>query len=196
MYPPMVEAVVEAVRARKVALWVANAAWWLGRQDIVGARDFWQASAAMVTLALTEAERTEIEKQLSKAESALLETVTEFPAVPEAVTSTLSAWQPAGETAEQIRARYVAAIQALLNAKARERNYDSIGTAVSYLDDPNPVFAAEARALFDWRSAVWTYATEQLATVTAGGDIPSLETFLAGVPAFAWPDASAVDTAA
>lgn len=196
MYPPMAEAVVEAVRAGKTTRWVANAAWWLGRQDILSARDFWQAVAAMVTNNLTAAEKAEIEAQLSKAEDALLSTVTSFPAVPDAVATTLAGWQPVAETAEDIRSRYLAAIDVLLNAKARERHYDSIATAVSYIDDPNPVFAREAKALFDWRSTVWTYATDQFTALANGGTLPTLEAFLAAVPAFTWPDQAATATAA
>ncbi|MCM2292756.1 hypothetical protein NAC44_10520, partial [Allorhizobium sp. BGMRC 0089] len=128
--------------------------------------------------------------QLYKAELALLSTVSEYPALPEALANVLAGFAPATETADTTRQRYVAAIMAALNAKARERNYDSIATAVTYLNDANATFAAEAKALFDWRSAVWTYATEELAKVEAGGTIPTLDAFIAAMPVFAWPQAA------
>jgi len=88
-------------------------------------------------------------------------------------------------------ADYGRAVQAMLDAKARERNYDSIATAVSYRDDPNATYAAEGKALFDWRSAVWTYAYAQLAAVTAGMRTqPTVADFVTEVQAncpFAWP---------
>ncbi|MDX1159423.1 hypothetical protein GOL34_30950, partial [Sinorhizobium medicae] len=81
-----------------------------------------------------------------------------------------------------------AAIQAHLDAKARERQYDGIQTAITYRGDPNPQFSAEGEALFAWRSAVWTYSTAELVKVLAGERAePSLEEFMAELPAFQWP---------
>jgi hypothetical protein len=83
---------------------------------------------------------------------------------------------------------YARAIQARLDATARERQYDSIQAAVSYLGDPNPTYAAEAAALRDWRSAVWTYALAQLALVAAGDRAPPTVTdLLAELPTIVWP---------
>lgn len=83
---------------------------------------------------------------------------------------------------------YSVAIQALLEAKARERHYDSVQSAVSYRDDANEQFAAEAAALFAWRSAVWTYATAELEKVTAGERTqPGIKEFIGELPAFIWP---------
>lgn len=81
------------------------------------------------------------------------------------------------------------AIQAHLDTTARERNYDSIQSAITYRGDPNPQFAAEGDALFAWRSAVWTYATEQLAAVEAGErEAPeTAEAFIEELPPFEWP---------
>lgn len=81
------------------------------------------------------------------------------------------------------------AVQAHLDNMARRRNYDSIQTAVTYRDDPNPQYAAEGQALFEWRSAVWTYATEQLTKVKTGErTVPtSVNDFLQELPNFSWP---------
>ncbi|MBB3772015.1 hypothetical protein FHS55_002624 [Angulomicrobium tetraedrale] len=83
---------------------------------------------------------------------------------------------------------YERAIQDLLDRTARHRGYESIQTAVTYRDDPNPTFAAEGTALFGWRSAVWTAAYAELARVTAGETpAPALDVFIASLPAFSWP---------
>lgn len=87
---------------------------------------------------------------------------------------------------------YTRAIQAHLDAKARERQYDGIQTAITYRDDPNQQFAAEGEALFAWRSAVWTYSTAELLKVMAGERAqPSVAEFIAELPTFIWPLASA-----
>lgn len=83
---------------------------------------------------------------------------------------------------------YAKAIQQHMNGKAAERRYDSIQTAVTYRDDPNPQFAAEGQALFDWRSEVWTYATAELEKVRTGQrSQPTVAEFLAELPKFTWP---------
>lgn len=86
---------------------------------------------------------------------------------------------------------YAAAIQGLLDAKARERQYDGIHTAIGYRDDPNPNFAAEALALFNWRSDVWTYSSTELAKVMADQrPQPTVAEFMTELEAacsFVWP---------
>lgn len=100
----------------------------------------------------------------------------------------------AEQKAEQQRAalqgQFSSTIQSHLDATASQRRYDSIHTAISYRDDPNPKFAAEAAALFAWRSAVWTYATDELDKVVTGERaIPTVEEFLAELPELVWPSA-------
>ena len=82
---------------------------------------------------------------------------------------------------------YAGVIQSHLDAKARERQYDSILSAITYRDDPNPQFSAEAAALFAWRSAVWTAAQGMLAGLETGGAPPAVEDVIAALPAFDWP---------
>lgn len=84
-------------------------------------------------------------------------------------------------------ADYSAAIQAHLDATASQRQYDGILSAITYRDDPNPVFAAEAEALFVWRSAVWTAATAMLDGL-GNGMPPAVADVIAALPAFAWPE--------
>jgi hypothetical protein len=73
----------------------------------------------------------------------------------------------------QIEARRLAGvIQAHLDAEAQRRQFDSIFTAVTYVDDANPQFAADAAALKAWRSEVWTYAYAVQAAVMSGRRTP------------------------
>ena len=105
----------------------------------------------------------------------------------------VTAEQKAAEGIAALQATYTAAIQGHLDAKARERQYDGIQTAITYRDDPNPQFAAEGAALFIWRSAVWTYSTAELAKVLAGErERPSVAVFVAELPAFVWPNAQSL----
>jgi hypothetical protein len=100
----------------------------------------------------------------------------------------ITAEQKAAEALAAAMEQYSGAIQAHLEAKARERRYDSLQSAVSYRNDANPQFAAEAAALFSWRSAVWTYATAELGRVMAGERAqPTVAEFIAELPAFVWP---------
>ncbi|MDX0630288.1 hypothetical protein GOC91_29390 [Sinorhizobium medicae] len=100
----------------------------------------------------------------------------------------VTAEQKAAEARAALQAQYSAAIQAHLDAKARERQYDGIQTAITYRGDPNPQFAAEGDALFTWRSAVWTYSTAELVKVLAGErSQPSVDEFIAELPPFVWP---------
>lgn len=97
--------------------------------------------------------------------------------------------QKAAEARAELRQQMTNAVQSHLDATARERDYDSIQSAITYRDDPNPQFAAEGKALFEWRSDVWTYAVNQLSKVEAGERSPpeSSEAFIMELPAFTWP---------
>jgi hypothetical protein len=84
---------------------------------------------------------------------------------------------------------FTAGIEAHVDAVARERDYSSAVSAVSYVDDPNPQYDAEARAFRSWRSAVWTYAIDQLGKVIAGERAApeSVEALIAELPLMEWP---------
>ncbi|MGO4302270.1 hypothetical protein [Cupriavidus sp. RAF12] len=63
----------------------------------------------------------------------------------------------------------VNAIQAYMDAKAREYHYDSLSAVVSYADEPAvPKFQREGRAFRAWRSLVWEKAYAYLDEVNAG----------------------------
>lgn len=93
---------------------------------------------------------------------------------------------PPPPTAEQIQARLSAAVQAMLDAKARELGFDNIFTGVSYADEGSvPSFQAHGRQLRLWRSLVWERCYEILAEVLAGtSPIPTAEALLAELPQF------------
>ena len=188
MYEAMVDGVVVEVTAGRSSRWAAMAAWWLGRQQILNAREFWYGVAAHMTNGLTSEEQQAIQDQLLSEERGYLSTVTELPAIPDYVTSTVDGWVNVPISDDALKARYQLAIQQFMNAKARERGYDSMTTAVTYAGDKHATFAAEAAALKDWRSDVWVYSLAELAKVIAKErPIPTIAEFLAELPAFSWP---------
>lgn len=96
---------------------------------------------------------------------------------------------PAPEPSQEERMRWGAdVIQRHLDATAQMRSYDSIHTAVGYRGDPNPVFDAEAQALFIWRSDVWTAGLAIMADVAAGErPMPGEAEIIGELPAISWP---------
>lgn len=93
---------------------------------------------------------------------------------------------------QELTATFEKAIQGHLDAAARARGYDSIATAVSYAEEPAvPKFQADGKAFRAWRSLVWAYAYQELASVKSGErEIPEVEAFLAELPALAEPAAA------
>jgi hypothetical protein len=80
-------------------------------------------------------------------------------------------------------AAITAALQDCMDKKAKALGYDDIKTAITYRGDPNPKFAAEAEALFAYRSAVWTEAYSLLASVQAGtAQFPTIAEAIAMMP--------------
>jgi hypothetical protein len=101
----------------------------------------------------------------------------------------ITAQQKAELALAALEAQFSGVIQSHMDDTARSRRYDGIHAAISYRDDPNPQYAAEAQALFLWRSAVWTYSYAELDKVKTGlRGIPSLEDFIAELPHVVWPD--------
>lgn len=193
-YAAMVDGLMLGLKEGRTDRWMAAAAFWLGRQLMFNAKDFWLATAAKIAVTLPADEQAAIREQLFAGEAAYLDNVKDaWPEIPASVQSVLDTWNPVEETPDPsiVAAQFTASIQKLINAKAAERGYDSIQSAVTYRDDPNPAFAAEGEALFTWRSQVWTYATEELAKVLDGTiKQPTLQDFLASAPGFTWPEAT------
>jgi hypothetical protein len=85
-------------------------------------------------------------------------------------------------------ADYTAAIQAMLDAEARTRNYDGILSLCSYAASTNPPFAAEGDAGLDWRDAVWSESYRLMALVQTGQmPQPTIPELLAMLPEMVWP---------
>ncbi|MGA0561686.1 hypothetical protein ACO2RV_04495 [Ancylobacter sp. VNQ12] len=96
-------------------------------------------------------------------------------------------WEPIPSQAD-----YSCAIQAGIDAKARERGYDNGASLASYVSSTNVQWSAEAEAFVAWRDARWTYALAVMAAVQAGTRAaPPVEDFLAEINLacpFAWPE--------
>ncbi len=84
---------------------------------------------------------------------------------------------------------YRFAIQNMLDQAAQSRRYDSGTTISTYVNSTIPAWAAEAQAFVAWRDAVWAYAYTELDKVMLGErEQPTVEEFLAELPAIGWPD--------
>lgn len=95
---------------------------------------------------------------------------------------------PPPPTPEQIIADMTAKVQAHMDVKARERNYDGILSLCTYATSVVPKFAAEGQAGVEWRDAVWARCYEILADVQAGTrPTPTAEQLIAELPIFTWP---------
>ncbi|WP_251569572.1 hypothetical protein [Parasutterella muris] len=87
------------------------------------------------------------------------------------------------QTPEQIIQRLTIEVQKVMDEEAKKLNYDSIFTAITYENDTNPKFAAEAKAFKEWRSQIWTTCYAVLDEVLSGKrDIPTHEELIALLP--------------
>jgi len=80
-------------------------------------------------------------------------------------------------------------IQAMIDRKAQEKQYDSGSTIASYVSSTVPEWATDALAFVAWRDSVWVYAFAQLTAFQSGQrEQPSIEDFLAELPVLEWPE--------
>ena len=94
--------------------------------------------------------------------------------------------------AEALIAAVGAAVQAHLDATARQRRYDGILSACTYATSAVPKFAAEGQAAVAWRDAVWARCDELLAEVQSGTRDPLTPAeVVAELPPLVWPDTPA-----
>lgn len=85
-------------------------------------------------------------------------------------------------------AAYAAALQHHIDETATVRGYGNGVMLASYVASTNAAWAAEAAAFVAWRDAVWLAAYEELAEVQSGAHpAPTIEAFIAGLPAITWP---------
>lgn len=105
------------------------------------------------------------------------------------------AWLAEGNTPEpadpvavpSIKSELAAAVQAHLDAKARERNYDGILSLCTYATSTNTTFAAEGQAGVVWRDACWAKCYEVMQSVIAGTRaVPTAAELIAELPVFTW----------
>ena len=83
---------------------------------------------------------------------------------------------------------YQDAVQAMLDGKAREKNYDGILSLCSYVTSTNPTLAAEAAAGVAGRDAAWSTCYQALADVQNNlRPAPPVAELLAEIPAIVWP---------
>ena len=77
----------------------------------------------------------------------------------------------------------------MMDKKVKERHYDGIISACSYVGSTNERYSFEAMACMAWRDKVWARCFEIFDALKAGRmEIPSKEDFLAMLPSFAWPE--------
>lgn len=95
------------------------------------------------------------------------------------------------EALARTRQSFRDAIQAHVDAVARSRNYGDGNALASYATSTVAQWAAEAQAFVAWRDAIWLYAYSELAKVEAAErTIPSVDDFIAELPAIEWPQAA------
>ncbi len=70
------------------------------------------------------------------------------------------------------------AVQAWLDAQAMAKGYSNITTACSYQNDPNPVYAADAKTFVTLRSTTWT---NLYVTIPANGSTTNPSSYIASL---------------
>ena len=87
---------------------------------------------------------------------------------------------------DEVSRPYLAAMDNMLTEAARGAGYDSVLSCISYVTSGNPTRAAQAVAMRDWRDACYDAATRlqerYAAAATSGGELPTVEEFLAMLP--------------
>lgn len=92
-----------------------------------------------------------------------------------------------GRTPPPTMADYQAAVEAHVEATARDRAYASAVSCASYVYSTVPAWAAEATAFVAWRDGVWSTVYAQLAAVQGGAPAPTIAALVAELPAMEWP---------
>ena len=93
------------------------------------------------------------------------------------------------EFAEQRFKDIQTAVQAVLDGKAKEKNYDNGFALAGYALSTNDTFRSEAGKFIAWRDAVWARCYQILDAYKAGEiEMPSVENVLAVLPELEWDD--------
>ena len=87
---------------------------------------------------------------------------------------------------EEVSRPYLTAMDNMLADAAHGAGYDSALSCISYVTSSNATRAAQAVAMRDWRDACYDAATrlqeQYAAAATSGGELPTVEEFLAMLP--------------
>ena len=93
------------------------------------------------------------------------------------------------EIAEQRFKDIQTAVQAVLDGKAKEKNYDNGFALAGYALSTNDTFRSEAARFIAWRDAVWGKCYQILDAYKAGEiEMPSVENVIAVLPELDWDD--------
>lgn len=99
---------------------------------------------------------------------------------------------PPEPTLEERKNAFTAAIDTYMNVFAQTRGYYSLGSAASYFDDEDPIFAAEGAYAKKMRSLIYRKGYEILDAVLSGQrPMPTIEEVIAELPPLAWPEVGA-----
>lgn len=79
-------------------------------------------------------------------------------------------------------------ITKILDSKAQERKYKDAYSLISYAQSSNTQWASEAASFIMWRDKVYAYAINELDLVSKGGETPTIDKFLSGIPVLIWPN--------
>jgi hypothetical protein len=92
--------------------------------------------------------------------------------------------------AEALKQALRQAVQAHIDATARQKGYDSGNSLAGYVADPKPEWSTEAAAFVAWRSSVWAFVFDWLGQVELGTQPPpeSAEALIAALPSMEWPE--------
>lgn len=94
----------------------------------------------------------------------------------------------AAERQAGLLAAFRQAVQAHIDAKAQERQYDNGLSLATYVTSAIQPWAIEATAFVAWRDLVWGHALAELDKVMAGErEQPSVEELISELPVIAWP---------
>lgn len=89
-------------------------------------------------------------------------------------------------TPEERQAQYTDAMQNVIDATAQSKAYANGYACASYASSTIEAWATEASTFIVWRDACWQYAYQVLSDVEGGGQAPSLDDFIANIPAINW----------
>lgn len=88
---------------------------------------------------------------------------------------------------DQLKNSATRIISNIIDTTAQSKQYENGVSCASYLNSTNPQWASEAQAFISWRDSCYLYAFNLLNDVVSGGEIPSEQEFIAGIPVIVWP---------